>query len=131
MTLVFLGKVDTDHIPCIRKVAASITVQPFTLELSEVHHWKRPRVLWCGPDHIPLQLSKLVNDLQQGLIACGFEPEERDYKPHVTLMRKVKDVQRMQPLDRPVKWKPREFVLAGSHFGAKPPRYSIMNRWSI
>lgn len=130
MTLVFLGRMDFERLSCIRKIAAGITVKPFTLELTGVDYWKRPRILWCGPDLTPNPLGELVHDLQQGLSGCGFEPENRTYRPHVTLARKAGPAQ-VRRLDKPVIWSPREFVLAGSHSGNKPPRYSVFDRWSI
>ncbi len=130
MTLVFLGRVDPDRLTCVRGVAAGIRIQPFTLELAKVDYWRRPRILWCGPDAIPSSLQQLVYDLQQGLIGCGFEPENRTYKPHVTLVRRARDA-RVQRLEQPVVWGPREFVLAGSRSGPVTPRYQVLHRWDL
>jgi RNA 2',3'-cyclic 3'-phosphodiesterase len=130
MTLVFLGRVDSDRFACIRRVAAGIAIQPFTLELTQVDYWRRPRILWCGPDVIPGSLQQLVDDLRRGLLGCGFEPENRIYKPHVTLVRKARGAQ-AQRLEQPVVWRPREFVLAGSHSGPVTQRYLVLHRWEL
>ena len=130
MTLVFLGRVPPEQLPCVRSVAASIVAEPFNLELSEINYWKRPRIIWCGSDRTPDPLQQLVHDLQRGLTQCGFEPEKRTYKPHVTLARKVRPTS-AQLLDEPIVWRPREFVLAGSHSGPKPPRYQVLERWDF
>ncbi len=130
MTLVFLGRVLSEQLPCVQDVANSILTESFSLELTKIDYWKRPRILWCGSDQTPEPLHKLVNDLQRGLLRCGFEPENRTYKPHVTLARKARPAS-VQQLQVPVVWQPKEFVLAGSHSGPKPPRYRILNRWSV
>jgi RNA 2',3'-cyclic 3'-phosphodiesterase len=130
MTLVFLGKVSPEQFPCIRKAAASLVAKPFTLELTKTGCWKSPKILWCGSELTPEPLECLVHNLQEGLAGCGFEPEKRVYKPHVTLARKAKSLPR-QGLDHTIIWRPREFVLAGSHSGVKPPRYRILDRWTI
>jgi 2'-5' RNA ligase len=71
-----------------------------------------------------------VHNLEQGLISCGFQPERRNYTPHVTLARKARSEQPAVVAD-PVVWRPREFVLAASHSGAGLPRYKILDRWYI
>jgi len=130
MTLVFLGGVLSEQIPCVRDVANSLAAEPFSLELVRTGFWKRPRILWCGPERTPEPLQQLVHELQIGLTRCGFEPEKRTYKPHVTLARKASATP-TQLLHEPIIWQPREFVLAGSHSGPKPPRYRILDRWDF
>lgn len=130
LTLVFLGRVSPEQMPCIRQVAATVVAQPFTLELTKIDYWSSSKTLWCGPEHTSELLEYLVHDLQQGLIDCGLEPERRVYQPHVTLARKASPSPR-QHLERTIIWSPREFVLAGSYSGGKPPRYRILDRWAI
>ncbi len=129
-TLVFLGQVADDAIPCIEAVAAGIRSDAFRMRIDQVGYWRRPRILWCGPSGTPETLLRLVSDLQQGLKGCGFRAESRPYAAHVTLARKARSVAR-QVLQIPVRWEVREFVLAGSHGGAKPPRYQIFKRWNL
>lgn len=130
LTLVFLGKVVPERLECVKEAANSITARPFTLELTKIDYWRRPRILWCGPDQTPDPLLQLVGDLQQRLLDCGFKPEKRIYQPHITLARRARFVS-MTALDSRIVWRPTEFVLAGSHSGAKPPRYHVLERWRI
>jgi 2'-5' RNA ligase len=130
MTLVFLGKVPPEQVDCVRKVAAGVVARSFSLELNMVGYWQKPRILWCAPDNTPEPLNQLVYDLQQGLVACGVQPEKRPYAPHVTLMRKAAVVVE-RFLDESVVWAPREFVLARSDSGLENPRYRVLNRWNI
>ncbi len=130
MTLVFLGKVTSEQLECIIRVADSVDVTPISIKLARTGYWKRPRIHWCGPDMTPDPLKQLVLDLQQALVTCGFEPEQRDYKPHVTLVRKAIPVA-VETLDAQIVWRPQEFVLAGSCYHATLPRYQIVERWGI
>jgi RNA 2',3'-cyclic 3'-phosphodiesterase len=130
MTLVFLGRVTPEQLPCVRQAADAVVVNPFTLGLDRTGYWKRPRILWCGPDEIPEQLSQLVLDLQQSLTTCGFKPEKRIYSPHVTLARKASSIEHSELLN-PVVWQANEFVLAGSHSGYELPRYTVLDSWYI
>jgi 2'-5' RNA ligase len=130
VTLVFLGQVGEGQLPCIEEVAAGVSSDAFRMRIDQVGYWKRPRILWCGPSRVPETLLRLVSGLQQGLRQCGFKPESRPYAPHITLARKARPVADyvLQP---PVHWEVREFVLAGSHGGARPPRYQVLKRWQL
>lgn len=130
MTLVFLGRVTPEQLPCVIQAADAVVGKSFTLELDRNGYWKRPQILWCGPKQIPEQLSQLVQDLQQGLCTCGFQPEQRVYSPHVTLARKAKHAE-ANYLDESVIWTPGKFVLAGSHSGSELPRYRVLNQWEL
>lgn len=130
MTLVFLGRITPEQMACARQVADDIAADPFVLELDRTGYWKRPRIHWCAPKRTPEPLSRLVRTLQSGLTACGLQPEDREYRPHVTLARKAESVDNVA-LDASIIWQPREFVLAGSPPGDKLPRYRILDKWGI
>jgi len=130
MTLVFLGPVAPERLPCIEQVGDQIRLDPFTLYLDQVDYWQRPRILCLGASDPPAPLISLVQSLQSGLVGCGFEPEKRLYKPHVTLVRKAKR-QHAFGLDSPIEWPVNEFVLAGSCSGENPLRYQIIKHWSL
>ncbi|MFP7493269.1 RNA 2',3'-cyclic phosphodiesterase [Terribacillus saccharophilus] len=62
----------------------------FNLEVSGIDNFgsaKQPRVIWAGVK--PLEQ---LRDLHRNVIACtgkaGFEPEDRPYRPHITLGKK-------------------------------------------
>ncbi|MCU7811886.1 MAG: RNA 2',3'-cyclic phosphodiesterase [Candidatus Thiodiazotropha sp. (ex Notomyrtea botanica)] len=131
MTLVFLGQVADSQLRCIHNAADVIRGRPFTLHLDRTGYWSRPRILWAGLERTPEPLSQLVFDLKNSLIPCGFEPERRTYKPHVTLHRKVEstDPGKIEPS---IEWPVTEFVLAVSGGGAGgSPRYRVLQRWPL
>lgn len=130
ITLVFLGQVDDDRRPCVEQAAGAIRGRPFELNIDRLEHWRGPRVLWCGPSHKPQALDGLVRDLQIGLQACHFEPEQRPYAPHVTLARKARAVG-ARNLDEPIPWPVRDFVLVASRPQVGPPRYEVVGRWGL
>lgn len=130
MTLVFLGAVGAEQLPCIERVADDVVARPFCLRLDRIDFWPRPRILLLGGSETPENLADLVGSLQAGLAGCGFKPERRPYRPHITLARKARKVAAAD-LERPLEWRPREFVLAGSNLQGKPPRYQILKSWKI
>ena len=131
LTLVFLGQVADERLRCVYDVADATAGSAFEMRIDRTGYWPRPRILWAGPSETPEPLSQLVFDLQNGLAGCGFEPERRRYKPHITLFRKA-ERHEAGAIDPPVAWPAGEFVLAVSG-GGEPgaPRYRVVRRWPL
>ncbi len=91
ITLRFLGNVPTGSIDRIdeRLREAAAGCARFTLPLGGVGAFpslRRPRVLWLGAGPGP-ELSTLYAAVETALGPCGFGPEDRPFRPHVTLGR--------------------------------------------
>jgi len=127
MTLAFVGNVAVDNIPELEVMADSVTMQPFSFELDHSGYFKRPQVLWLGTHQPPRSLIDLSDTLVQGCRDCGYKMEERPFKPHVTLMRKVKH---NCPIDVTlVEWLANEFVLVESRSTPDGVKYDVLKRW--
>jgi len=101
ITLHFIGDVESrqaEHIAAaLQETAAGFA--PFVLRargLGVFPNPRRPRVLWVGIDD-PEPLVDLQRALRDPLRGCGVTPDEKDYRPHLTLARFRKPLQR-QPL---------------------------------
>ena len=68
--------------------------------------------------------------LWDGLEGCGFEPEQREYRPHVTLMRKAAAV-KPQKLKPEITWPVSHFELMWSHNKNGALHYETLNRWPL
>ncbi|MCB1760835.1 MAG: RNA 2',3'-cyclic phosphodiesterase [Gammaproteobacteria bacterium] len=130
LTLAFLGAVAPQHLPCLLEMAAAIRTPPFVLELSRIGSWRKPNILWAGPAATPAPLLELVNALNHGLRGCGLTPEDRAYRPHVTLARKGAALER-QTLEGFPRWPVTEFVLASSGGASSANRYRVLKKWSL
>lgn len=91
LTLRFLGEVAESRIGPIEAALAvpGAAARPFELAFGEVGAFPsldRPRVLWVGVDGGP-ELPAVHESVQEALGEVGFEPEERAFRPHVTLGR--------------------------------------------
>ena len=122
ITLVFLGNFPEDRIACFQKQAAEISFRPFSLILDHLGTFKKARVLWMGVSEVPRGLSRLHEQLNAALQSCGFEPEERKYRPHLTLFRKFTG-KLPQPDLKPVRWEVRAFHLMVSESTEDGVRY--------
>jgi 2'-5' RNA ligase len=102
LTLKFLGEVDSAIINHLAESLESLSKSErrFELKLQGLGCFPNPgnpRVIWCG---VSGQIERL-SDLQQKVeIACGafgFVPEDRAFRPHLTLGR-VNGKRNLQPI---------------------------------
>ena len=92
VTLKFLGEVEEERIAEIRSVMveAARGASAFTLELTEVDAFpnaRYPRIIWMGLEDASGELQRLQEKLDKGFRKLGFEPEGREYSPHLTMGR--------------------------------------------
>ncbi len=92
LTLKFLGEVDADIIPRISAELRSATasVAPFGLALRGLGGFpnlRSPRIIWCGVEGNTDHLLTLQKNVEQVCASFGFEPEAREFHPHLTLGR--------------------------------------------
>lgn len=91
LTLKFLGDVAPemiDEVAGAMDEAASGT-GPMSLAIGGVGGFpnlRSPRVVWAGLD-APEELAELHEALEDALAPLGFAPEERAFRPHLTLCR--------------------------------------------
>nr|VFJ93602.1 MAG: 2'-5' RNA ligase [Candidatus Kentron sp. LFY]VFK19535.1 MAG: 2'-5' RNA ligase [Candidatus Kentron sp. LFY] len=130
VTLAFLGQVDTNRQDCVERVAMGIVARPFVLRLDRLGCFRRAGIVWSGISETPAELAFLVGELQRGLARCEFVPEERPFKAHVTLFRKVARALENIPHD-PVEWPVGDFCLAESSTLPTGARYRVLRRWPL
>jgi len=130
LTLAFLGSVNASFRQCAEQVAAAIRTGSFTLTLEQIGCWPKPGIVWVGPRDTPEPLSRLVQELNAGLVACGYVPEERSYAAHLTVARKSRRCNEKFPID-PLTWEVRRFCLVQSYTHAEGARYEIVRSWEL
>ena len=89
LTLRFIGEVDGVDFREIVDALAHIEAEAFSLTLEGVGHFPprgRVRILWAGvaPN---TALMRLRERTEAAITSLGFEPDGRNYAPHVTLAR--------------------------------------------
>ena len=91
LTLQFLGNIEEEQIPGIAEILeqAGKGVTPFDLEVGRLGVFPQlfnPRVVWIGVEPVDAVMT-LQSKIQQGLEPLGFPKENRDFHPHLTLLR--------------------------------------------
>ncbi|MDP6667855.1 MAG: RNA 2',3'-cyclic phosphodiesterase [Dehalococcoidia bacterium] len=92
LTLKFLGDTPTGKVPDITAAlgrAASSTGK-FTIKVGRTGcfpSFRDPRICWVGLSGELRRLEQLQGRVEGGLVALGFDAEDRRFKPHVTVGR--------------------------------------------
>ncbi|WP_181685028.1 RNA 2',3'-cyclic phosphodiesterase [Halorhabdus salina] len=94
LTLKFLGDTDPDRMPEITdELAAAVDesgVEPFEGEFGGLGAFPSTdyiSVVWFGVREGSEQLTRLHEAIEERTVAMGFDPEDHDFTPHVTLAR--------------------------------------------
>ncbi len=92
LTLHFLGEVEETALEALRVPLAAIAAEtePFSFAVRSVLTVppRGPlRMIWAGVEEPTGALARLQEMTGQLLASQGFPPEERDYRPHLTLAR--------------------------------------------
>jgi 2'-5' RNA ligase len=130
LTLTFLGSVQAPFLQCAEQVAAAIRTGSFMLTLEQIGCWPKSGILWAGPRETSESLSRLVRELNTGLVSCGFVPEERPYAAHLTLARKSRRFDKNLSIE-PLVWDVRRFSLVQSVTHAEGAHYEIIRSWEL
>lgn len=140
LTLAFLGNVDEDLVGAIGDAVAEAAggAAPFEVRLARgvggFPDVRRPRVLWVGVAEGADALGGLAGRVAASLAPLGFEPQEREHHPHLTLAR----IPRPRPVGAlddvrvpPLAFRVGEVVLFRSQPQRGGARYTAMRRVSL
>jgi len=130
ITLEFLGEVSEDVLQQLVEKSNCIQAEPFEIELTRIGWWRKPGVLWIGTHHSPEQLIHLVESIKQIVEQQGLETDKRSYEPHVTIARKVKQLQLpKQTFD--IRWQVNSFALVVSESTNSGVEYHVIHEWPL
>lgn len=88
LTLAFLG--ETSRLSEANAAVGAVEGAPFRLVFRELGRFRREGgdLYWMGAEAVPA-LSNLHRSLVDALVSRGFSIEERPFRPHITLGRRV------------------------------------------
>lgn len=111
VTLVFIGDFPQEQIPFLQAAAADVDCGTIRLRFDRLTFWQRPRIACLQPVTVPASLEQLVGSLTQMLAAFDVAPEDRVYRPHITVARRARafdDLLLTRPID--LEWTDFELV---------------------
>lgn len=125
ITLVFLGNVSGKQQEELVAGAGRIECPAFSLLLDRIDWWRKPRIIHAAPTDVPETLLQLVGSLRQLAVDAGISIDQRPYRPHVTLARKVRYAGNL-PAPAPVRWPVDDFCLVRSETLPEGARYDVI-----
>jgi len=142
VTLCFLGAIEALAATALCERAALIESPPFELEFDSLQYWRRSRVLAATCSRTPAVASALAAALADSARTIGLRPDERPLRPHVTLVRGLREapaaLRQPWPLPTPLLLAARWFYLAQSQeletvtaSDDAPPRYARLASWRL
>ena len=137
VTLCFLGQVDEARVDDLRRLASSVRARHCELEFDAFDVWKKPRILCAVTSaDVPAEAASLAESLRVATNAAGFAPDDRPWRPHLTLARKVRG-NAEEPQRWPQKFAPgfvvrgERFLLMESRRGEAGSAYSVVDSWAL
>lgn len=130
LTLEFLGEVNSETQTSLIEQASNLTFQQFALRFNQLDWWKKPGILCLLAESVPDQLTQLVEAIKLLVNSEGLTSDQRTYKPHVTLARKVKqETTYINAIN--INWSVKSFVLVQSTSTAEGVDYKVINEWPL
>ncbi len=135
LTLRFLGHVDwVTYERYLAELDTAADNRAFRLRLEGLGGFPRPgraSVVWVGVGGDSEALGALAAVAEEAAVAVGLQPEERPFRPHLTLarVRPPEDVERLVADAPPFSlgWDVEELVLFRSHLGGGGARYQRLD----
>jgi len=92
LTLKFLGSTPDEKLDDIENAIREAVhgFRKFFFSLGDIGAFpshRRARVVWIGVHHGASELVELSQTIEKALIPLGFESENKEFKPHITLAR--------------------------------------------
>lgn len=91
VTLAYLGQFDSAAVPALLARAAQIEVTPFRLAFDRLEYWPRQKLACLTAATGPDELHELVRELNGLIQEFGVVPEDRTYRPHITVSRSARN----------------------------------------
>lgn len=138
ITLQFLGSANDSQFECLKTWLAEVRSAAVPVRLGDVSVFER-----AGAFVVDVVLTEELLKLQRRIVAaatqCGFVPDERPYRPHITLARAKGDGRkRLKELKTRLQTTPsfpsfvaKDFLLYESHLGAGGSKYEVRARFLI
>ena len=127
ITLAYLGEIEERLIPSLLEKAAQIKVQPFRLSFDRLEFWPRPKLACLVGPTVPSELESLGAELNLLLQDFGVVPDDRNYRPHITVSRNARNFA-TERLTQRVSTEWSEFELIESESGPGGSSYSPLKQ---
>ncbi|WP_157957559.1 RNA 2',3'-cyclic phosphodiesterase [Salinicola halophyticus] len=123
VTLAFLGSVDASRLEALVDLTRAWPTLNGEWTLDRLGHFPKPRIVWAGSRTPNEALLTLDAELWQALSGHGFTAPQRDFTPHVSLIRQADRAAPHSRLAAPLLWRFDHLALVESQLGDGGSRY--------
>lgn len=89
LTLCFIGKIKEENVSAIKEMISQIDISELNIEVSSIKVFKSYLILKVDKNDRLLGIQKKISD---ELIKQGFNIDRKEFFPHITIVREVKNV---------------------------------------
>jgi len=130
ITLAFLGCVDASRLEALVDLTRKWPALHGEWTLDRLGHFPEPRIVWAG-NHTPdAALTALNAELWRALARHGFTSPQREFTPHVSLVRQADRPAMQSTPSAPIVWQFDHLALVESQLGDGGSRYRTLARSS-
>jgi len=139
ITLQFLGETGADTEACVVARLREVHLPPVPVRFEGLGFFDRTGIFYAGVAVTP-ELLLLQREVERATAQCGFVPEKRPFRPHITLARGRTERQgcKFDALRARIQQPPvfsgftaPEFLLYESFLGAGGARYEVRERFAL
>lgn len=135
-TLCFVGAVAPERLDALRAAAGGVRSPPVQITFDVFEFWDKPRVVVAGASVESVAALSLSQALQASAVAAGFAPDQKPFRAHLTLARKIRpaDAQRVawpQKISPGFVVRCDRFALMESRRGESGSIYSAVDSWPL
>jgi 2'-5' RNA ligase len=129
LTLAFIGEVSAP-LAALEAVGAAQRAPAFTVRFDGYEYWPTPSVVVARASSCPAALEDLRRGLCANLARCGVRFDDRPFRPHMTLARKVSQAPVLQAMPD-ITWTVHAFQLARSDRSRAGAIYTVVDTWPL
>jgi 2'-5' RNA ligase len=131
VTLAFLGSVPGQTFAQLVQLGGQGPWPAVGIAFSRIEYWAKPRVLVALAAAVPPAGQAIVDRLWAGLESLGFRRELRPWRPHLTLVRRVRRPPPENLAMAPVEGADWRLALVESAAYPEGPRYRPLADWPL
>lgn len=130
LTLAYMGVSTFAQKACYENAADEVSGERFELDIDHLGRFAKAQVAYAKPEFEPTALMTLQLELEKALSSCEFTPDERPFRPHITLLRKFKG-QLDSKMEYAVNWPVSNFALVESVSTPRGVDYRPLRFWPL
>lgn len=130
ITLAFLGNQPAALCDAIADAGATVAAGALECTLDRFGYWPKPRVFWIGSSEPVPAMAELSRTIWDRMEDLDLRREQRSFKAHLTLARKVAALPEVSPPD-PVIWRAPGFALIESVTEQRGAVYTVVKEFPL